>query len=257
MALVRLKGVGKRFGSTEVLREVSFEVAAHEKVVICGASGSGKSTLLRCINGLEHHDIGDIEVAGIPVTAERRALEQVRRKVGMVFQAFNLFPHMTALDNCTLAPMRVRGVPAEQARAEALALLERVHVGALADRYPSELSGGEQQRVAIARALSMNPQIMLFDEPTSSLDPVMVREVLEVVAELAAGGMTTLCVTHEMSFARRLADQVIFMDRGAIVEQGPPEQIFTAPRSPQLQAFLQKEQRPAEPGESHQSFGPA
>ncbi|MBV8911085.1 MAG: amino acid ABC transporter ATP-binding protein [Gammaproteobacteria bacterium] len=241
MALVRLQDVAKRFGDTEVLRGISFEVADHEKVVICGRSGSGKSTLLRCINGLEHHDAGRIEVGGIEVTANRRVLEGVRRRVGMVFQGFNLFPHLTVLDNCTLAPTDVRGLPVADARLEALNLLERVHLASLAHRYPSELSGGEQQRVAIARALCMNPQVMLFDEPTSSLDPVMVQEVLDVIAELADAGMTTICVTHEMNFARRLADRVIFLDSGRIEEVGPPSQLFTQPRSARLKAFLQQE----------------
>ena len=241
MALVRLQDVAKRFGDTEVLRGISFEVADHEKVVICGRSGSGKSTLLRCINGLEHHDAGRIEVGGIEVTANRRVLEGVRRRVGMVFQGFNLFPHLTVLDNCTLAPTDVRGLPVADARLEALNLLERVHLASLAHRYPSELSGGEQQRVAIARALCMNPQVMLFDEPTSSLDPVMVQEVLDVIAELADAGMTTICVTHEMNFARRLADRVIFLDSGRIEEVGPPSQLFTQPGSARLKAFLQQE----------------
>jgi general L-amino acid transport system ATP-binding protein len=241
MTLVRLQNVAKRFGATQVLRDISFEVAAHEKVVICGRSGSGKSTLLRCINGLEHHDAGHIEVDGIEVTADRKALESVRRRVGMVFQSFNLFPHLSVLDNCTLAPVSVRGLPILAARAEALSLLERVHVASLADRYPSELSGGEQQRVAIARALCMNPQVMLFDEPTSSLDPLMVQEVLDVIAELANAGMTTICVTHEMNFARRLADRVIFLDSGRIDAMGPPAELFTRPRSGKLRAFLQQE----------------
>jgi ABC-type polar amino acid transport system ATPase subunit len=244
MALVRLQNVAKRFGDTEVLRHITFEVAAHEKVVICGRSGSGKSTLLRCINGLEHHDAGRIEVGGIEVTGNRRALESVRHRVGMVFQSFNLFPHLTALDNCTLAPISVRGLSVPDAQSEALNLLERVHVASLANRYPSELSGGEQQRVAIARALCMNPQVMLFDEPTSSLDPVMVQEVLDVIAELANAGMTTICVTHEMNFARRLADRVIFLDSGRIDEMGPPSQLFTEPRSAKLKAFLQQELQP-------------
>jgi general L-amino acid transport system ATP-binding protein len=241
MALVRLHNVAKWFGDTQVLRDISFEVAAHEKVVICGRSGSGKSTLLRCINGLERHDAGSIEVGGVEVTGDRRALESVRRRVGMVFQTFNLFPHLTVLGNCTLAPVSVRGLPISDARSEALSLLDRVHVASLADRYPSELSGGEQQRVAIARALCMNPQLMLFDEPTSSLDPIMVQEVLDVIAELANAGMTTICVTHEMNFARRLADRIIFLDSGRIDEIGTPAQLFIEPRSAALRTFLQQE----------------
>jgi general L-amino acid transport system ATP-binding protein len=241
MALVRLQNVAKRFGKTEVLRDISFEVAAHEKVVICGRSGSGKSTLLRCINGLEFYDAGSIEVGGVQVTPERAALVSVRRRVGMVFQTFNLFPHLTVLENCTLAPVSVRGLTMVAAQAEALSLLDRVHLASLADRYPSELSGGEQQRVAIARALCMSPEVMLFDEPTSSLDPVMVQEVLDVIAELANAGMTTICVTHELNFARRLADRVIFLDAGEIAEIGPPAQLFAAPRSAKLRAFLQQE----------------
>jgi general L-amino acid transport system ATP-binding protein len=241
MELVRLQNVAKRFGTTEVLRDISFEVAAHEKVVICGRSGSGKSTLLRCINGLEAYDGGRIEVGGVPVTQDREALVSVRRRVGMVFQTFNLFPHLTVLDNCTLAPVSVRRLTLAAARAEALSLLDKVHLASLADRYPSELSGGEQQRVAIARALCMSPQVMLFDEPTSSLDPVMVQEVLDVIAELADAGMTTICVTHELNFARRLADRIIFLDSGEIAEMGPPAQLFNEPRSAKLRAFLQQE----------------
>ncbi|MBS0377969.1 MAG: amino acid ABC transporter ATP-binding protein [Proteobacteria bacterium] len=248
MPLVDIRNVSKHFGEQVVLQDVSLAVEAHAKVVICGPSGSGKSTLLRCVNGLAPYDGGSIEVDGTLVTQERSSLERVRRQVGMVFQSFNLFPHLTVLQNCTLAPMTVRHLSAAEARTEALARLERVHVAGLAERFPSELSGGEQQRVAIARALCMNPKVLLFDEPTSSLDPVMVHEVLDAIAELAESGMTTLCVTHELRFAQRLADNVIFMDKGAVIESGPPGQLFAAPRSEQLRTFLRREHLPA-PGD--------
>ena len=232
-----LRHVGKSFGTTEVLRDVSFEVREHERLVICGPSGSGKSTLLRCINGLESHDSGDIEVTGISLRNEHSA-EAIRRQVGMVFQSFNLFPHLTALENCMLGPRYARRLSWEEARELALTHLERVHLAARAAHYPSELSGGEQQRVAIARALCMAPKVMLFDEPTSALDPLMTGEVLDIILELATSGVTMICVTHEMGFARRLADRMVFMDHGRIVEEGTPEALFSAAQSERLKEFL-------------------
>jgi general L-amino acid transport system ATP-binding protein len=236
--LVSLAQLNKWYGQRQVLRNVSLEVLPHERLIICGASGSGKSTLLRCINGLEPHQSGRVVVDGTELTRAPKALETVRREVGMVFQSFNLFPHLTALENCTLAPIWVRKLPPEEAQAMALEYLERVHLSARAHQYPSELSGGEQQRVAIARALCMTPKVMLFDEPTSALDPVMIKEVLDIITELAQTGMTMICVTHEMGFARRLADRVLFMDRGEIIEQGTPDEFFDNPRSEILKTFL-------------------
>jgi len=236
-ALVQLRSVSKWHGRVQALREVSFEVAAHEKLVVCGPSGSGKSTLLRCIDGLEHHDAGSIVVNGIEL-AGRQAAHAIRRQVGMVFQSFNLFPHMTAVENCTLAPVATRRASPAQALELAHATLARVHLADRALHYPAQLSGGEQQRVAIARALCLAPRVMLFDEPTSALDPLMTREVLDIILELAAGGMTMICVTHEMDFARRLADRLIFMDKGAVLEQGTPQAFFEAPRCERLRAFL-------------------
>ena len=235
---ILIEHLHKSFGPVPVLRDVSLRVASGERVVVCGPSGSGKSTMLRCINGLEHHDSGRVVVDGIALTGQRGVLDRVRREVGMVFQSFNLFPHMTVLENCVLAPMHVRGRRRAEAEAEAMALLERVHIADQARKYPASLSGGQQQRVAIARALAMQPRIMLFDEPTSALDPEMIKEVLDTMIALAATGMTMVCVTHEMGFAREVADRVVFMDHGEIVEEGPPATLFSAPRSPRLQAFL-------------------
>lgn len=236
--LVCLSQLNKWYGALHVLRDVSLNVSPHERLIICGASGSGKSTLLRCINGLEPHQSGRVVVDGTELTAASKSLETVRREVGMVFQAFNLFPHLTAIENCALAPTFARKMPAEEARDKALHYLERVHLSARAHQYPSELSGGEQQRVAIARALCMSPKVMLFDEPTSALDPVMIKEVLDIISELAETGMTMICVTHEMGFARRLADRIVFMDHGMIVEQGTPDEIFEAPKDERLKTFL-------------------
>jgi general L-amino acid transport system ATP-binding protein len=236
-SVVSLREVNKWYGAIQVLRDVSLEVEAHERLVICGQSGSGKSTLLRCINGLERHESGQIVVDGTTLDGERSA-EAIRRDVGMVFQSFNLFPHLTALENCTLAPIWVRRMPAAEAREMALTYLERVHLAARAAHYPSELSGGEQQRVAIARALCMAPKVMLFDEPTSALDPLMIGEVLDIIMGLAEAGMTMICVTHEMGFARRLANRMIFMDRGEIIEQGSPDELFSAAKSDRLKEFL-------------------
>jgi len=236
--LVSIDRLNKWHGSLQALRDVSLDVAPHERLVVCGPSGSGKSTLLRCINGLENHDSGEVIVDGVRLANDGRAMIGVRREIGMVFQGFNLFPHMTVLENCTLAPIWVRKTPKLEAEELARKYLERVHVGAQAEKYPSQLSGGEQQRVAIARALCMAPKIMLFDEPTSALDPEMINEVLDIIVGLAETGMAMICVTHEMAFARRVADRIVFMDRGEIIEQGSPERIFDGPRTDRLKAFL-------------------
>jgi general L-amino acid transport system ATP-binding protein len=231
--------VSKSFGALRVLHDISLQVEPHERVVVFGPSGSGKSTLLRCINGLVAHDSGQIVVDGKTLDGERSA-EAIRREVGMVFQSFNLFPHLTAIENCTLAPIWARRLPAQEARSLALRYLERVHLSARAHHYPSELSGGEQQRVAIARALCLAPKAMLFDEPTSALDPMMTGEVLDIIMELAQAGMTMICVTHEMGFARRLANRMVFMDHGQIVEEGTPEEVFSAAKSGRLNEFLSR-----------------
>ena len=237
-AAVVLEGVQKWFGDFHVLRDISLRVAEGEKIVICGPSGSGKSTLIRCLNGLETHDGGRIVIDGTVLTRDLRTLEKIRSEVGMVFQSFNLFPHLSVLDNLCLAPTWVRGVKRADAEKAALSLLERVRIADQAKKLPGQLSGGQQQRVAIARALAMNPRIMLFDEPTSALDPEMVKEVLDVMTELAEQGMTMLVVTHEMGFARAVADRVVFMDKGEIVEAGTPEALFEAPRHERTRAFL-------------------
>ncbi|MFC3636989.1 amino acid ABC transporter ATP-binding protein [Camelimonas fluminis] len=233
-----MRGVSKWYGDFRVLTDIDLNVRRGERVVICGPSGSGKSTLIRCINRLEEHQQGEIIVDGVELTRDLRSIDRVRREVGMVFQQFNLFPHLTVLENCVLAPMRVRGASRRAAEEQAQALLARVRIPEQAGKYPGQLSGGQQQRVAIARALCMNPRIMLFDEPTSALDPEMVKEVLDVMVELAGDGMTMLCVTHEMGFARRIADRVIFMDGGQIIEQAEPETFFTAPKHARTRAFL-------------------
>lgn len=234
---VVMEGVDKWYEAFQALKSINLKVANGERIVICGPSGSGKSTLIRCINQLEIIQKGRIVVDGIEL-AGRRNIDAIRQEVGMVFQQFNLFPHMTVLENCTLAPIKVRGANRSDANATARRLLERVHIPEQADKYPAQLSGGQQQRVAIARALCMNPKVMLFDEPTSALDPEMVKEVLDTMIDLATEGMTMLCVTHEMSFARRVADRVIFMDAGEIVEEAPPEQFFAQPRHERTRAFL-------------------
>ena len=239
-APVTLSQVNKWHGALHALRDVSLDVAAHERVVICGPSGSGKSTLLRCINGLEPYQSGRIVVDGTTLDGRPATLDAVRREVGMVFQSFNLFPHMTILENCALAPIWVRRLPRHEAEAIALEHLARVRVSAQAAKYPGQLSGGEQQRVAIARALCLSPKVMLFDEPTSALDPEMIKEVLDIILSLADGGMTMMCVTHEMGFARHVADRIIFMDRGEIVEQGPPDELFDHARSERLKSFLSR-----------------
>ena len=214
-----MRRVNKWFGAFHVLRDIDLEVRRGERIVVCGPSGSGKSTLIRCVNGLERHEEGEIVVNGLTLTGDTRQIERIRAEVGMVFQSFNLFPHLTVLDNLTLAPQWVRKVPRAEAEQAALALLDRVHIREQADKFPGQLSGGQQQRVAIARALAMNPRVMLFDEPTSALDPEMVKEVLDVMVELARQGMTMIVVTHEMGFARAVADRVVFMDRGEIVDE--------------------------------------
>jgi len=235
---VRMEGVEKWYGTFHALKSIDLEVARGEKIVVCGPSGSGKSTLIRCINQLETVAEGKIFVDGIELTAGPRNVEKIRRDVGMVFQQFNLFPHMTVLQNCMLAPMKVRGVSRAEAEATARQYLDRVRIPEQADKYPAQLSGGQQQRVAIARALCMNPKIMLFDEPTSALDPEMVNEVLDTMIDLAREGMTMLVVTHEMGFARKVADRVIFMDRGEIVEIGEPESFFSNPQNERTRTFL-------------------
>jgi general L-amino acid transport system ATP-binding protein len=223
---VEMKAVNKWYGQFHVLRDINLTVKKGERIVICGPSGSGKSTMIRCINRLEEHQNGDIIVDGIPLTANLKNVDDVRREVGMVFQHFNLFPHLTAMENCTLAPIWVRKTPKAEAEAIAMKFLTRVKIPEQAQKYPGQLSGGQQQRVAIARSLCMNPKIMLFDEPTSALDPEMIKEVLEVMVDLAQGGMTMLCVTHEMAFARQVANRVIFMDQGQIVEENEPNEFF-------------------------------
>ena len=235
---VELVGVDKWYGQFHVLRNVNLTVARGEKIVICGPSGSGKSTLIRCINRLEEHQQGRILVDGVELTSDVRNIAEIRSEVGMVFQQFNLFPHLTVLDNLCLAPVWVRKTPRAEAEKTAMQYLERVRIPDQANKFPGQLSGGQQQRVAIARALCMNPRIMLFDEPTSALDPEMIKEVLDVMSELARSGMTMLCVTHEMGFARSVADRIIFMDKGEIVEDSSPQTFFNAPKSERTRAFL-------------------
>jgi len=240
-AMIQMEGVSKWFGSFQVLRDIDLEVARGERIVICGPSGSGKSTLIRCINRLEEHQQGRIVVGGVELTGNLKRIEAVRRDVGMVFQHFNLFPHLTVLENLVLGPVWVLGLPRRVAEEKAMHYLERVHIADQAGKHPGQLSGGQQQRVAIARSLCMEPKIMLFDEPTSALDPEMVTEVLDVMVGLAEdAGMTMLCVTHEMGFARQVADRVIFMDQGRIVEQNTPEAFFDAPANERTRLFLSR-----------------
>ena len=238
--MIRMAGVNKHFGSLHVLRDIDLEVARGEVVVVLGPSGSGKSTLCRTVNRLEPIDTGDIEVDGCPLPAEGRALARLRADVGMVFQQFNLFAHKTIAENVMLGPVKVRRIGKREAHEATMALLKRVGITDQADKYPAQLSGGQQQRAAIARALAMRPKVMLFDEPTSALDPEMVQEVLDVMTSLAREGMTMLVVTHEMGFARRAADRVVFMDEGEIVEDSVPDKFFTAPRSERAKDFLGK-----------------
>ncbi|MDX5629423.1 MULTISPECIES: amino acid ABC transporter ATP-binding protein [unclassified Brenneria] len=236
--MITLEDVNKWYGQFHVLKNINLQVKQGERIVLCGPSGSGKSTTIRCINHLEEHQQGRIVVDGIELNNDLRNIEKIRTEVGMVFQHFNLFPHLTVLQNCTLAPCWVRHTPKKEAEELAMHYLERVRIDAHAHKFPGQLSGGQQQRVAIARSLCMKPKIMLFDEPTSALDPEMVKEVLDTMLGLAEDGMTMLCVTHEMGFAKTVADRVIFMDQGEIVEQAAPDIFFTSPRSERTQMFL-------------------
>ena len=237
-AVITLRNVSKSFGPFKALSDVDLTVHAGEKVVICGPSGSGKSTLIRCVNRLEEHDGGTITVDGIELDEHTENIRAVRQDVGMVFQQFNLFPHLTVLENLTIGPIRVRKMPKSEAETLARTYLDRVHIPEQVDKYPAQLSGGQQQRVAIARSLCMEPRIMLFDEPTSALDPEMINEVLDVMTELALSGMTMVVVTHEMGFARKVADTMVFMEAGRIVEIAPPEKFFTNPESERCRMFL-------------------
>ncbi|MGG7564699.1 amino acid ABC transporter ATP-binding protein [Rhodovulum sp. DZ06] len=235
---IQITGMNKWYGEFHVLRDINLTVNRGERIVICGPSGSGKSTLIRCINRLEEHQAGSIVVDGTELTSDLKNIDTIRREVGMCFQHFNLFPHLTILENCTLAPIHVRKIPKRQAEATAMEYLEKVKIPDQAHKYPGQLSGGQQQRVAIARSLCMKPRIMLFDEPTSALDPEMIKEVLDTMIELAEEGMTMLCVTHEMGFARQVANRVIFMDAGQVVEQNEPEAFFNNPQSDRTKLFL-------------------
>ncbi|POF29298.1 amino acid ABC transporter ATP-binding protein [Roseibium marinum] len=235
---IEIKNMNKWYGDFHVLRDINLKVMRGERIVICGPSGSGKSTMIRCINRLEEHQAGQILVDGIELTDDLKKIDEIRREVGMCFQHFNLFPHLTILENCTLAPIWVRKMPKREAEEVAMHYLERVKIPEQASKYPGQLSGGQQQRVAIARSLCMSPKIMLFDEPTSALDPEMIKEVLDVMVGLAEEGMTMLCVTHEMGFARKVANRVIFMDAGQIVEQNEPEEFFTNPQHERTKLFL-------------------
>ncbi len=236
--MIEMVGVNKWFGAFQALKDIDLAVGRGEKIVVCGPSGSGKSTMIRLVNRLERHQSGRVVIDGIELNDDMRAVETIRREVGMVFQSFNLFPHLTVLENLMLAPIWVRKVPRREAEETALQLLARVRIPEQADKYPGQLSGGQQQRVAIARALAMRPHVMLFDEPTSALDPEMIKEVLDVMVELAREGMTMVVVTHEMGFARTVADRVVFMDEGEIVETGTPAEFFAAPRSERAKLFL-------------------
>src|SRR5476649_264828 len=238
--IIQMQGVNKWYGQFHVLKDINLNVKQGERIVLCGPSGSGKSTTIRCLNRLEEHQQGRIVVDGVELTNDLKQIEAIRREVGMVFQHFNLFPHLTILQNCTLAPMWVRKMPKRKAEEIAMHFLERVRIPEHAHKYPGQLSGGQQQRVAIARALCMKPRLMLFDEPTSALDPEMIKEVLDVMTGLAQDGMTMLCVTHEMGFARTVADRIVFMDAGKIAEVARPEEFFTRPRCARAQAFLQQ-----------------
>ncbi len=236
--IVSIAGLNKWYGDFHVLRDISLDVARGERIVICGPSGSGKSTLIRCVNALEEFQEGRITVDGIELGPNLRHVDDIRREVGMVFQSFNLFPHLTVLENCTLAPIWVRNIPKKDAEATAMKFLERVRIPDKANKYPGQISGGQQQRVAIARALSMNPKVMLFDEPTSALDPEMVKEVLDTMVDLAQEGMTMLVVTHEMGFARQVANRVVFMDAGQVIEANEPQEFFANPQHARTKLFL-------------------
>jgi general L-amino acid transport system ATP-binding protein len=235
---VEIKEMHKWYGDFHVLKDINLQVEQGERIVICGPSGSGKSTMIRCINRLEEHQQGQIMVQGIELTDDIKKIDEIRREVGMCFQHFNLFPHLTVLENCTLAPIWVRNTPKAEAEETAMKYLERVKIPEQAAKFPGQLSGGQQQRVAIARSLCMNPKIMLFDEPTSALDPEMIKEVLDVMVELAEEGMTMLCVTHEMGFAKKVANRVIFMDAGQIVEENEPNEFFNNPQNDRTKLFL-------------------
>nr|WP_227519944.1 amino acid ABC transporter ATP-binding protein [Mangrovitalea sediminis] len=236
--MIEIIDMHKWYGAFHVLKDINLTVRRGERIVVCGPSGSGKSTMIRCINHLEEHQRGKILVEGVEVTEEVKNIERIRRDVGMVFQHFNLFPHLTVLDNCCLAPIWVNKVPRKEAEAAAMTYLERVKIANQATKFPGQLSGGQQQRVAIARSLCMSPKVMLFDEPTSALDPEMIKEVLDVMTDLAEEGMTMICVTHEMGFARKVADRVIFMDAGQIVEENAPEEFFLNPQNERTKLFL-------------------
>ena len=236
--VVSMSGVNKWYGQFHVLRDINLTVNKGERIVVCGPSGSGKSTLIRCLNRLEEHQVGDINVHGIELNSDLKNIEEIRREVGMVFQHFNLFPHLTILENCTLAPIWVRNMPKKDAEELAMKYLTTVKIPEQAHKYPGQLSGGQQQRVAIARSLCMQPQLMLFDEPTSALDPEMIKEVLDTMVELAENGMTMICVTHEMGFARKVANRVIFMDEGQIIEEKEPEAFFNNPENERTKLFL-------------------
>ncbi len=237
-AMIVMSGVNKWYDDFHVLKDINLSVRQGERVVVCGPSGSGKSTLIRCINRLEEHQSGSITFKGTELDDETKNLGAIRTEIGMVFQQFNLFPHLSILDNCTLGPIKVRNTSRTEAQAQAMEYLERVRIPDQADKYPSQLSGGQQQRAAIARSLCMKPEVLLFDEPTSSLDPEMIKEVLDVMIDLAETGMTMMCVTHEMGFARTVADTMIFMDEGRIVEEGPPSSFFASPKNERTKLFL-------------------
>lgn len=239
-SIIQVTDLNKWFGEFHVLNAVNLNIQKGERIVVCGPSGSGKSTLIRCLNHLEAHQRGEIVIDGVELNEDVKKIEAIRREVGMVFQQFNLFPHLSVLENCLLAPIWVRKTPRSEAIDMAMHYLERVRIPEQADKYPGQLSGGQQQRVAIARALCMQPKIMLFDEPTSALDPEMIKEVLDVMIELAGSGMTMICVTHEMGFAKTVADRVIFMDGGQIVEAAPPRQFFANPEQPRTREFLEQ-----------------
>ena len=236
--VISLKGVNKWYGDFQALKDINLEINPKEKIVICGPSGSGKSTLIRCLNRLEAHQEGQIHVTDVELHETMKDIDIIRQDIGMVFQSFNLFPHLTVLENCMAGPNWVRGIDQNEAKEKAMALLKQVKIPEQADKYPEQLSGGQQQRVAIARSLCMEPKVMLFDEPTSALDPEMVSEVLETMIELAKSGMTMICVTHEMGFARQVADRIIFMDGGEIVEQNTPEEFFNNPQNERTKTFL-------------------
>ena len=236
--VISLKGVNKWYGDFQALKDINLEINPKEKIVICGPSGSGKSTLIRCLNRLEAHQEGQIHVTDVELHETMKDIDIIRQDIGMVFQSFNLFPHLTVLENCMAGPNWVRGIDQNEAKKRAMALLKQVKIPEQADKYPEQLSGGQQQRVAIARSLCMEPKVMLFDEPTSALDPEMVSEVLETMIELAKSGMTMICVTHEMGFARQVADRIIFMDGGEIVEQNTPEEFFNNPQNERTKTFL-------------------